>query len=125
MELDLRANPLTVGFYAFTAPATHVNTSLIVKDKRDHITDTSDDDESDPCTTSYILPAADKESDIRARERLDGDTKLRRRVYEMLVVGRCKRLKRLDGLGVDRRGVGMRDGVWERLVEVGVLRERD
>jgi len=45
-------------------------------------------------------------------------------VYEMLVVCGCKRLKVLDGLEVDRGGVVRKDGVWERLREVGVLRVR-
>lgn len=43
-------------------------------------------------------------------------------MYEMLVVCGCKRLRVLDGLEVDRRAVVRRDGVWERLREVGVLR---
>lgn len=43
-------------------------------------------------------------------------------MYEMLVVCGCKRLRVLDGLEVDRGGVVRRDGVWERLREVGVLR---
>ena len=126
-ELDLRANPLTVGFYAFTAIAASGDRSLVVKDKHARMKDPGDDDdeESDPGAKLYILPPANRNSDIKTRERLDGDTKLRRRVYEMLVVGRCKRLKWLDGLQVDRKATGAKDGVWERLVEVGVLRGRE
>lgn len=36
----------------------------------------------------------------------------------------CKSLEKLDGMGVERGEVGRRDGVWERLVEVGVLRAK-
>ena len=73
----------------------------------------------------YLLPRLDKEIDTISRERLDEDTKLRRRVYEMLLVNACKDLQHLDGLEVDRSIVGKKDGIWERLVELGVLREKD
>ena len=122
LEADLRNNPLTVGFYTPQEPAredkrvVHHGRNLRVSD---------DDAERDfHNTRAYLLPAVDKAADSLSRERLDEDTKLRRRVYEMLVINGCKALERLDGLEVDRGLVGRRDGVWERLIELGVLKAK-
>ena len=122
LELDLRNNPLTVGFYTPQEPAReekrvvpHGRNSRSNEDLAEH----------DPQNTgAYLLPAVDKTADNISRERLDEDTKLRRRVYEMLVINSCKTLKRLDGLEVDREMVSRRDGVWERLVDLGVLKAK-
>jgi hypothetical protein len=49
------------------------------------------------------------------------ETKMRRRVFEMLMLGGCARLKMLDGLVVDRLGLGARNRVWEELVKAGLI----
>ena len=72
-----------------------------------------------------VLPNPDKEDDARYLERLDEDTKLRRRVYEMLLASGCKRLRVLDGMTFDKAAVLVKDAVWERLVELGVLSRRE
>ncbi len=120
LEVDLRNNPLTVGFYTPQEPAREEK--RVVPHGR--ITRTSDGDaEHDlQIIRAYLLPAIDKAADNLSRERLDEDTKLRRRVYEMLVVNGCKTLEKLDGLEVDREMVGKRDDIWERLIELGVLK---
>ena len=122
-EVDLRNNPLTVGFY--TPQETVCDEKRVVPHR--YIRRTDVEDEAGPASRSaeqFLLPNLNKNADDISRDRLDDDTKLRRRVYEMLVVNGCKTLERLDGLEVNRKSVGRRDGVWERLVELGVLREK-
>lgn len=121
LEIDLRNNPLTVGFYT-PQSASREEKQLVPRSDQNPI---EDEETEARDAQAYLLPALDNESDERSKERLDEDTKLRRRVYEMLVINSCKRLERLDGLEVNRRNVGNRDGVWERLVELGVLKEKD
>ena len=128
LELDLRNNTLTVGFYTprSTSNAGPADKRLVVRDPSSSIS-SGIGDESDYTAESakaHLLPALDKDTDTISRERLDEDTKLRRRVYEMLLVSACKSLQRLDGLDVDRRAVSKTDGVWERLVELDVLKPR-
>lgn len=122
LEFDLRNNPLTVGFYTPQEPAREEN--RVVPHGRNSRAN-EDLADSDPQNTgAYLLPAVDKTADNISRERLDEATKLRRRVYEMLVINSCKTLKRLDGLEVDREMVSRRGGVWERLVDLGVLKAK-
>ncbi len=122
LHIDLRNNPLTTGFY-MPQESSHTERRLVprvvsqkfVDDKRDA---------AGIAAKAYSLGPLDKEADSASRERLDEDTKLRRRVYEMLIVNACKTLEQLDGLDVDREKVGRKDDVWERLVELGVLKEK-
>lgn len=87
--------------------------------------DDADDDTASRAGQAYLLPPSDREEDKAARERLDEDTKLRRRVYEMLLVASCKHLHILDGLDVEREDVGRRDEIWHRLRELGIVREKE
>ena len=122
LEVDLRNNPLTVGFYTPQEPAREEK-RVVPHGRNSKASD--DDAEQDLHNTGvYLLPAVDKAADNLSRERLDEDTKLRRRVYEMLVINGCKALERLDGLEIDREMVGRRDGIWERLIDLGVLKAR-
>jgi len=88
----------------------------------------NDDSEAAATPDPYVLPSMSSELDAHYRERLDTDTRLRRRVYEMMLVAGNARLERLDGLVVERGegegGVQRRDWVWERLVGLGVVRVR-
>lgn len=69
-----------------------------------------------------ILPPIDREADALTRQRLDQDTMLRRRVYEILVMNACAHsLQILDGITFERESVGLKDQVWERLMELGIL----
>ncbi|KAK7535790.1 uncharacterized protein J3D65DRAFT_626252 [Phyllosticta citribraziliensis] len=121
-----------------------------------HPADDSDDetptqaDDADPFTSSqrfyasphpanlHSLPPQPAALDANYRVRLDADTALRRRVYEMLVAHACEGVKKLDGLSFDRtrvlgaasgKGGGKAraedDGVWARLIEVGVVRRKE
>lgn len=74
----------------------------------------------------HLLPLLDASADASSRQRLDEDTALRRRVYELLVVYSCPKLEKLDGLTPPARGeVTRRDGTWDRLIELGVLRSKN
>lgn len=69
-----------------------------------------------------LLPPIDREADALSRQRLDQDTMLRRRVYEILVMNACPHsLQILDGMIFARESVGLKDQVWERLMELGIL----
>ena len=120
LEVDLRNNPLTVGFYTPQEPAREEKRVVPHGGKSRAGDDEAGHDFQN--TVAYLLPAVDKAADSISRERLDEDTKLRRRVYEMLVINGCKTLEKLDGLEVDRDMVGRRDGIWERLIDLGVLK---
>lgn len=122
VEVDLRSNPLTVGFYT---PQTSVREERRMITQKDmHGSEGKDEDYEFKSAKSHLLPPNDKEFDDASRERLDEDTKLRRRVFEMLVVNACKGLERLDGLEIDRRTVAKRDDIWDRLLELGVLKTK-
>jgi hypothetical protein len=110
-KVDLRSNPLTLGFY----PPPSEKRMVIhngLEDERDVLL-------MDP----FTLPEGDRESDAAYAGRLDIETRMRRRVYEMLVLGGCVRLKMLDGLRVDRTSVVIRDKVWEDLVKAELIYE--
>ena len=121
LELDLRNNPLTVGFYTPPDPQNNTEEKRMVLQGRRRDETTGETSVKD---MKYLLPPLDGGADASSRDRLDEDTKLRRRVYEMLTVHACKKLQRLDGLGVERSAVGRKDGVCERLIELGVLRSK-
>ena len=85
------------------------------------IRDGLDDGRDALLTDPFTLPEADGESDSAYAGRLDMETRMRRRVYEMLVIGGCVRLKMLDGLLVDRASVMIRDNVWGELVKAELV----
>ena len=106
--VDLRSNPLTQGFYS---PV--IEGRLIKREG-------ADGEESD-CPEPFTLGKADQDKDEKYAARLDMDTKMLRRVYEMLALSGCARLKTLDGLDVDRSILSLNDKVWEALLEAGVV----
>lgn len=157
VEVDLRQNPLTVGFYTPQVPqqeemsrpdkqialhtliaAAPAASSRVLMQRDEEEEDPRayeydyDNDDATNCSTaippsSYILPPLDPTADAASCARLDKDTQLRRRVYEMMVVESCPGLQRLDGLVVEEKRQiteGNEDGlkVRERLSELGVLR---
>ena len=119
LEFDLRSNPLTVGFYT---PQSSSREEQQMVPRTSQAPGEAEIERSD--AKAYLLPALDEEVDERSKERLDEDTKLRRRVYEMLIINACKSMVRLDGLEVNRKKVGSQDSVWERLLELGVLKKK-
>lgn len=122
----MRNNPLTVGFYTSQSAISKVEQRIVLLTPNSpQGEDDVDEDTAARAGQAYLLPPSDKDDDKAARERLDEDTKLRRRVYEMLLVASCKDLRTLDGLEVEREEVGRKDEIWDRLRELGVLREKE
>lgn len=120
VEVDVRRNPLTVGFYTPHESTSTPEKRMVVQEHK-HARESGTEESA----KAYLLPIISRETDTLSRARLDEDTKLRRRVYEMLMVSGCTGLVLLDGMEVDRSGVGRRDGVWERLIELGILGEKE
>jgi Leucine-rich repeat (LRR) protein len=107
-KVDLRNNPLTLGFYP---PVTEKRVVLA----------SAEDEDQDAMLEPFTLADGDREKDIAYSRRLDMETKMRRRVFEMLMLGGCVRLKMLDGLAIMREGLDVKDAVWLELVKAGVM----
>ncbi|PKS05559.1 hypothetical protein jhhlp_008076 [Lomentospora prolificans] len=101
-RLDLRDNPITLGFYPPLQVLVHA-------------------DGNSGSADGFALPEADTERDEKFASRLDGATRLRRRLYEVVFVGCCGRLKVLDGLVVKRNVILARDETFEALIKEGLL----
>lgn len=106
--VDLRGNPFTVGFHN---PGCMREVAL----RSDTSTNAAENEGG--------LLMQDRDVDREYVERLDEDTRLRKRVYEMLIASACKKVVVLDGLRLDKKVVLAKDGVWKRLVELGVVRK--
>ncbi|KAF5680576.1 Septation initiation network scaffold cdc11 [Fusarium heterosporum] len=100
-QLDLRDNPITIGFYA--------PMQMMVPTDRNRYVD------------PFMLPDADVERDELFSSRLDQPTKLRRRLHQIVFAASCRRLRKLDGLGLDRETVLVKDAVFQALVAEGLL----
>ncbi|KAI9744881.1 MAG: leucine rich repeat [Claussenomyces sp. TS43310] len=109
IKVDLRHNPLTLGFYP---PVTEKG--LVSRSCSDH-------DVTPPVVEPFTLEDGDAERDQAYAARLDMETKMRRRVYGMLMLGSSARLRLLDGLAARRDILGVRDQVWRELLGAGVL----
>ncbi|KAK5139535.1 hypothetical protein LTR04_003503 [Oleoguttula sp. CCFEE 6159] len=96
----------------------------LVSTKLDQNDDTSETREGLP-RDPYLLPPANTEENKRYWQRLDEDTKLRRRVYELLLADFCRGLKTVDGLDWDRGKVQVKDGTWQRLMELGLVKDQE
>lgn len=123
-ELDLRWNPLTTGFYTPQESTLRPERSTALQAPKQILQTLQPENTNIQTTEEYLLPALNKTLDSQLRARLDDDTKLRRRVYEMLILSSCRHLKILDGLQVERKSLGRKDGVWDRLLDLGVLKEK-
>ncbi|MCJ1391794.1 hypothetical protein MMC18_004661 [Xylographa bjoerkii] len=123
-SVDLRGNPLTVGFYGTSSLSRNIQRQLVMKDYQD-FDDLEDKDPEESTAATYIIALVDSRADQQHRETLNEDTALRRRVYEMLILGGCHSLAHLDGLHVDRGTIERRDVIWDRLLELGVLKEKE
>lgn len=103
-RLDLRNNGATLGFYAPVQ-------SLV----------STEGDGREAESDVFILPDADVERQEKFASRLDLGTRMRKRVYDMVVLNDCKQLKMLDGLPVSKDTVSSKDEVWKALVENGII----
>ncbi|KAK2627929.1 hypothetical protein QTJ16_002575 [Diplocarpon rosae] len=105
---DLRSNPLTQGFY----PPVTESRVLANQDGEG-----AEQEAREP----FTIGKADREKDDRYIACLDMDTRKLRRVFEVLVLSDCARLRRLDGLDVTRSMLTKRDKVFHALVQAGVF----
>ena len=114
--LDCRNNAFTSGFYL----APHLESSsqkLVVKNGQSEFRE-----DSDPFNIiAYVVPDADSSADEGYLQQLDFGTGIRRRVYELLLLKASRHLEKLDGLQIDGGRILAMDGVWDRLVQLGVL----
>ncbi|GAO16201.1 uncharacterized protein UV8b_05584 [Ustilaginoidea virens] len=101
-QLDVRDNPVTLGFYA---PLLQV------------MVPAAGSGSVDP----FILPNADAARDGTFASRLDEATKLRRRLHQVALVASCGRLRTLDGLPVCREKMLARDELLQTLMQDGVV----
>lgn len=109
-KLDWRDNPLTARFYA---PASENRIMSLRRKPSD-----------EQATDRFVLPPGDIEEDNRYLSRLDYETRIRRRVTEMMIANFCRNLRDLDGLPFDKARVLVKDDVWERLLYLGVIQRK-
>lgn len=109
-RLDWRDNPLTLRFYAPTSENRVM--SLRHKPSDDQLTD------------RFVLPEGDAEADVQHLLRLDFETRIRRRVTEMMLANLCKNLRKLDGLVFNKAHVLVKDDIWERMLLLGVIQRK-
>ncbi|KAF2031969.1 hypothetical protein EK21DRAFT_61931 [Setomelanomma holmii] len=109
-KLDWRDNPLTLRFYAPTSENRVM--SLRQKPSDEQLTD------------RFVLPEGDIEADELHLSRLDYETRIRRRVTEMMLANLCRNLRELDGLRFDKARVLVKDDIWERMLLLGVLQRK-
>ncbi len=101
-RLDVRDNPMTLGFYASLQALVQVN---------------GDGEVASP----FCLPDADEERDEQYASRLDEPTKLRRRLHQVVLAASCRRLRMLDGLPIRRKDVLAMDSLLQALEEEGLV----
>lgn len=109
-KLDWRNNPLTLRFYP---PASEKRVMSLRQKPSDEQT-----------TDRFVLPDGDVDADQQYMSRLDYETRIRRRVTEMMVANFCRNLRELDGLPFDKARVLVKDDVWERLLYLGVIQRK-
>lgn len=127
-NFDARDNPFTLGFYpppATAAALSECNAHSLVRSpspSEDHESETETQIQQ-RAAKLYLLPLADPMVDAQHCGRLDDEAKMRRRVYELLLSQSSRSLEALDGLALNRKRVITRDGLWNRLVELGVMKK--
>ncbi|CAK1358069.1 unnamed protein product [Cercospora beticola] len=128
-SLDVRDNPLSHGFYApiatLSAQSHHMPTSIVRRQQR--LTNSDIDEEDIKAekneVAKYILPAQDVGRDSIHHDRLDESTKLRKRVCHLMLGHSCPQLTTLDGAAFDKKAPMVKDRIWDRLVELGVMKK--
>lgn len=104
-QLDLRDNPVTLGFYA--------PLQVLVSPRDDGVVD------------PFVLPEADPERDAIYAKRLDEATRQRRRLHQIVFAASCKRLRMLDGLKIKRKDILAKDAMLEALIGEGLIPKAD
>lgn len=102
-EIDIRENPLTLGFYTPTLSHTENGTQQPSRD------------------TTYLLPGGSPKRDPSWIKRLDEITGMKRRTMELLLSENCKNLVQLDGIELRRAELMKKDEMWDKLTRRGVI----
>lgn len=102
-RLDTRDNPMTLGFYAPLQALVQVHGG------------------ENSTTSPFALPDGDEQRDELYASRLDEPTKLRRRLHQVVLAASCSRLRMLDGLPVRRQQLLAMDGLFQTLVDEGLV----
>ncbi|KAG6040761.1 hypothetical protein E4U41_007201 [Claviceps citrina] len=100
-QLDVRDNPMTLGFYA---PLQALVSSS-----------------GSGCADLFVLPDAEPGRDAAFSSRLDEATRLRRRLHDVVLAASCRRLKMLDGLPVRRSDIFAVDELLQALIDDGLI----
>ncbi|KAK4226481.1 hypothetical protein QBC38DRAFT_480501 [Podospora fimiseda] len=105
---DMRDNPVTQGFYA---------PIQIIMKRNGEI------EEGEGGEERFRLPEQDEKRDKSYCERLDMETRMKRRLYEYLIGRRCKRVRMLDGLEFCFSGgqIIQDEEAWKGLMERGLV----
>jgi len=74
-----------------------------------------------PLAEPFTLAALDECKDRIFQSRLDMETALLRRRYEIVISERCARMKNLDGLPFRRAELFRKDVVYDELKRVGLI----
>ncbi|KAK6335412.1 hypothetical protein TWF696_002190 [Orbilia brochopaga] len=106
-ELDLRHNPLTLGFYAVLSKCT----DIAIKS----------DEEHDP--SPFLLQHQNNAEDERYQCSMTEDTAVARRCYEILIGEQCPQIICLDGLNFDIEQKLRQDRIWDRMTKLGLIFE--
>ncbi len=104
-KIDLRDNPLTVGFYPPFRESRLVVHGEVSTDVQD----------------PYSLPPVDQGLDPRWVTHLDEGTRMKRRTIELFLAKGCEKLVELDGLAFDREALLRQDEIWLKLTSMGVI----
>lgn len=100
-QVDLRDNPLTVGFYS--PVAANIDGKQALPEAR------------------YHLPGVLPDEDVGWLKLMDEVTGLKRRTIELLLADHCKKLVQLDGLAFSHERLNQKDDTWTRLTDQKVL----
>ncbi|KOS17661.1 Septation initiation network scaffold protein cdc11 [Escovopsis weberi] len=117
-QLDMRDNPITQGFY----PPLQV---LVNPDKVGGSGAGAAAAAAAAAADPFMLTGLDPERDSWFFRLLDEPTKLRRRLHEVVFVASCKRLRKLDGLPIERGDILARDPLLQALIDEGLVPELD
>ncbi|PNS18756.1 Septation initiation network scaffold protein cdc11 [Sphaceloma murrayae] len=124
-ELDVRDNPVSLGFYPALGTLGQEHGMVLAARHRDEIRGSMLDMNLQKVKeTRHILPMVSSAADEGHKKVMDEDTRLRRRVHEVLLASSCPDLRTLDGVELDRPAVLKRDQAWERLKELGILKPK-
>lgn len=127
-SLDMRDNPLSQGFYPPISNSTYstIQTSVVRREPHSVVfreVENEDDEAENVEQGKYLLPARDHAQDMVHYDRLDESTKLRRRVCHLMLGHSCSLLTELDGMAFEKKDAMVKDRIWDRLIELGIMKK--